>query len=36
MGEWEQGLEAARNQGIIDDSTHDRLAKMSFERRATE
>ena len=36
MGEWEQGLEASRNQGIIDDSTHDRLAKMSFERRATE
>jgi hypothetical protein len=36
MGEWEQGLEAARSQGIIDDSTHDRLAKMSFERRATE
>jgi hypothetical protein len=36
MGEWEQGLEAARKQGIIDDSTHDRLAKMSFERRATE
>ena len=36
MGEWEQGLEAARNQGIIDDSTHDRLAKMSFERRVTE
>jgi hypothetical protein len=36
MGEWEQGLEAARNQGIIGDSTHDRLAKMSFERRATE
>jgi hypothetical protein len=36
MGEWEQGLEAARKQGIIDDSTHDRLAKMSFERRVTE
>ncbi|KRO47728.1 MAG: hypothetical protein ABR56_02490 [Acidimicrobium sp. BACL27 MAG-120823-bin4] len=36
MGEWEQGLEAARKQGIIDDSTHDRLAKMSFERQATE
>ena len=36
MGEWEQGLEAARKQGIIDDSTYDRLAKMSFERRATE
>ena len=36
MGEWEQGLEAARKQGIIDDSTHDRLAKISFERRATE
>jgi hypothetical protein len=36
MGEWEQGLETARKQGIIDDSTHDRLAKMSFERRATE
>ena len=36
MGEWEQGLEAARKQGIIDDSTHDRLAKMSFELQATE
>ena len=36
MGEWEQGLEAARKQGLIDDSTHDRLAKMSFERQATE
>ena len=36
MGEWEQGLEAARKQGIIDDSTHDRLAKMSFERQAAE
>ncbi len=36
MGEWEQGLEAARKQGMIDDSTHDRLAKMSFERQATE
>ena len=36
MGEWEQGLEAARKQGIIDDSTLDRLTKMSFERQATE
>lgn len=36
MGEWEQGLEAARKQDIIDDSTHDRLAKMSFERQAAE
>jgi hypothetical protein len=36
MGEWEQGLEAARKQGIIDDATHDRLAKVSFEREATE
>ena len=36
MGEWEQGLEAARKQGIIDDSTHDRLAKIPFERRVTE
>ena len=36
MGEWEQGLEAARKQGTIDDSTHDRLAKLSFERQATE
>ena len=35
MGEWEQGLEAARKQNIIDDSTHDRLSKMSFEREAT-
>ena len=36
MGEWEQGLEAARKQGIIDDSTLDRLTKMSFERQAAE
>ena len=36
MGEWEQGLEAARKQGLIDDSTHERLSKMSFEREATE
>ena len=36
MGEWEQGLEAARKQGIIDDATHDRLAKVSFERQAAE
>ncbi|MFM7879635.1 MAG: hypothetical protein ACKO80_05005 [Acidimicrobiaceae bacterium] len=36
MGEWEQGLEAARKQGIIDDTTHERLTKMSFERQATE
>lgn len=36
MGEWEQGLEAARKQDIIDDSTHDCLAKMSFERQAAE
>ncbi len=36
MGEWEQGLEAARKQGIIDDSTLDRLTKMSFERHAAE
>ena len=35
MGEWEQGLEAARKQGLIDDSTHERLSKMSFEREAT-
>ena len=32
MGEWEHGLEAARKQGIIDQSTHDRLSEMSFER----
>ena len=35
MGEWEQGLEAARKQDLIDDSTHDRLSKMSFEREVT-
>ena len=35
MGEWEQGLEAARKQGIIDDSTHDRLTKLAFERETT-
>ena len=32
MCEWEHGLEAARKQGIIDQSTHDRLSEMSFER----
>ena len=35
MGEWEQGLEAARKQGIIDDSTHERLTKLAFERETT-
>ena len=35
MGEWEQGLEAARKQGLIDDSTHERLSTMSFERETT-
>ena len=35
MGEWEQGLEVARKQDLIDDSTYDRLSKMSFEREAT-
>ena len=35
MGELEQGLEAARKQGIIDDSTHERLTKLAFERETT-
>ena len=35
MGEWEQGLEAARKQDIIDETTHDRLSKMSFDREVT-
>ncbi len=32
MGEWEKGLETARKEGIIDDSTHDQLLKLQFER----
>lgn len=32
MGEWEQGLKAAQTQGVIDEATHDRLSKLSFER----
>ena len=32
MGEWEQGLKAAQAQGVIDEATHDRLSKLSFER----
>lgn len=32
MGEWEQGLKVAREQGFIDEATQERLLKMSFER----
>lgn len=32
MGEWEQGLKTARELEIIDESTHDRLVNMSFNR----
>ena len=35
MGEWEQGLEVARKQDLIDDSTHERLTKLAFERETT-
>lgn len=35
MGEWEQGLKTARDSGIIDEATHERLTKMSFEREAS-
>lgn len=31
MGEWQQGLEAAREQGIIDEAMHERLSKLQFE-----
>ena len=35
MGEWEQGLKAAQTQGFIDEATHDRLSKLSFEREVS-
>lgn len=35
MGEWEQGLEIALQQSVIDEATHDRLKQMSFEREAS-
>ena len=31
MGEWQQGLEVAREQGIIDEAMHERLSKLQFE-----
>ena len=35
MGEWQQGLEAAREQGIIDEAMHERLSKLQFEHEST-
>lgn len=32
MSEWERGLEAAREQGVIDAELRDRLLELSFER----
>lgn len=32
MGEWEQGLDVARERGIIDDILRDRLAALEFDR----
>lgn len=34
MGEWETGLDAARERGVIDDALHDRLAAMEFGRES--
>ena len=35
MGEWQQGLEAAREQGIIDEAMQERLLKLQFEHEST-
>ena len=35
MGEWQQGLEVAREQGIIDEAMHERLSKLQFEHEPT-
>lgn len=35
MGEWQQGLEVAREQGIIDEAMHERLSKLQFEHEST-
>ena len=35
MGEWQQGLEVAREQGIIDEAMHERLLKLQFEHEPT-
>ncbi|NDB27821.1 MAG: hypothetical protein EB028_07800, partial [Actinobacteria bacterium] len=35
MGEWQQGLEAAREQGIIDEAMQERLLKLQFEHEPT-
>jgi hypothetical protein len=32
MGEWEMGLNVARDRGVIDDALRDRLVAMEFER----
>ncbi len=36
MSEWERGLEAAREQGVIDGDLRDRLLALDFEREARE
>ncbi|NDF67662.1 MAG: hypothetical protein EB142_07155, partial [Actinobacteria bacterium] len=35
MGEWQQGLEVAREQGIIDEAMQERLLKLQFEHEST-
>ena len=35
MGEWQQGLEVAREQGIIDEAMQERLLKLQFEHEPT-
>lgn len=32
MGEWERGLEVARERGLIDETTRERLSSLEFER----
>jgi len=34
MGEWETGLNVARDRGVIDDALRDRLVAMEFERES--
>lgn len=35
MGEWEKGLEVARERGLIDENLRDRLSSLEFEREAS-
>ncbi|MFM8002875.1 MAG: hypothetical protein ACKPAJ_10760 [Actinomycetota bacterium] len=35
MGEWEKGLEVARERGLIDENLRDRLWSLEFEREAS-